>query len=284
DRDLTNIFLVQDEVVGKIASALAGVLPSGGKLAKRRPTSLEAYDLFVRGRSLVTLSLEDTRAARPLLEKAIELDPGFAAAYAWLAMSHAMGWGYCGEGDEHRALAGLAAGQSMSLDPENADAHIVLGYLRALEGDLSEGVAEVEQGLRINPNHADGWVILADLRVMESRAVEGIECARNGFRLNPHPPGSYYWPLGWAQYGAGRYEEAAETLRNKSARGPGVRRILAAALAQLGRLAEAKEEARKFLLEFPNFSAQQWGRTQPFRNDADRQHFIEGYVKAGLPK
>jgi hypothetical protein len=74
-----------------------------------------------------------------------------------------------------------------------------------------------------------------------------------------------------------------ETLRHGSARGTGVGRILAAALAQLGRMTEAREEARKFLAEFPHFSAKNWGSTQPFRNDEDRQHFIDGYVKAGLP-
>jgi adenylate cyclase len=103
--------------------------------------------------------------------------------------------------------------------------------------------------------------------------VEGIECANNAFRLNPNPPGHYYWLLGFAQYAAGHYQDTVDTLSHPSASGPGKRRILAAALAQLGRISEAQEEARKFLLEFPNFSSQQWGNTQPFRNDADRQHF-----------
>jgi TolB-like protein len=167
DRDLIDIFLMQDEVVGKIVSALSGALPSAHSLPKRRATSLEAYELFVHGRSLVSLSFQDTRAARRLLEKAIELDPGFAEAYAWLAMSHHFGSIYCGEGEEHRMLARSAARQAMSLDPENADAHIVLGYVRAYEGELSEGVAEFEHGLRINPNHADGWAMLTNLRVLE---------------------------------------------------------------------------------------------------------------------
>jgi TolB-like protein len=285
DRDLADFFVVQDEVVGKIVSALAGALPSAGSLPKRRAANLEAYELFVRGRSLISLSLHDTREARQLLEKAIELDPGFAEAHAWLAYSHHFGWTYCGEAvEEHRALARAGARDAVALDPKNADAHIVLGYLRSYEGELAEGVAEFEVGLRINPNHADGWVLLSDLRVLEGRAAEAIDCARNGFRLNPHPPGNYYWPLGWAQYAAGRYQDAVETLRHDSARAPGVRRILAAALAQLGRMTEARKEARKFLLEFPHFSAKQWGTTQPFCNDADRQHFIDGYVKAGLPE
>jgi adenylate cyclase len=138
--------------------------------------------------------------------------------------------------------------------------------------------------LRVNPNHAEGWRLLADLRVFEGRAAEAVDCARNGFRLNPYPPGNYYWMLGWTQYAAGRYQEAVDTLRHEAADGAGVRRTLAGALAQLGRMSEAQEEARKFLLEFPNFSARQWGSTQPFRNDADRQHFIDGYLKAGLPE
>jgi len=285
DRDLADIFVVQDEVVNKIVSALAGTLPSARALPKRRAIDMEAYDLFVRGRSLAMLSLEDTRAARPLLEKAIEIHPTFAEAQAWLAMSYHFGFLFCGEPeDKHRPLARSAAERAVSLDPENPDALVIHGLLRGYDGELSEGTAEIEQGLRINPNHADGWILLADLRVCEGRAAEGIECARNSLRLNPHPPGSFYWHFGWALYAAGRYEDAVETLRHRSARGPGVHRILAAALAQLGRMTEAREEARKFLSEVPDFSASRWGSTQAFRNEADRQHFIDGYVKAGLPK
>jgi len=73
-------------------------------------------------------------------------------------------------------------------------------------------VAELEVGLRINPNHADGWALLADVRVLEGRAAEAIDCAGDAFRLNPHPPGNYYWPLGWAHHAMGRYQDAMETL------------------------------------------------------------------------
>ncbi|MCA1443731.1 tetratricopeptide repeat protein [Ensifer sp. IC4062] len=285
DRDLADIFALQDEVVGKVISALAHALPTAKPLPKRRVTDLEAYDLFVRGRSLATQSLRETRAARPLLARAIEIDPGFAGAHAWLAMSHHFDALYYGEPiDEHRAAARTAAAKAVEIDPENADAHIVLGYLRAYEGEFEAGVAEFEQGLRLNPNHSAGWAHLADLRVFEGRATEAVECAENSFRLNPYPPGDHYSFLGWAQYAAGRYRDAVETLRHPQAGGPGSKRNLAAALAQLGCIEEARAAAREFLSEFPNFSARQWGKTQPFRNDADRQHFIEGYIKAGLPE
>ncbi|HVO03886.1 MAG TPA: adenylate/guanylate cyclase domain-containing protein [Candidatus Cybelea sp.] len=283
DRDLADIFVVQDEVVSEIVRALAGRLAAAQVLPRRRTTSLEAYELFVNGRMLTAISPEDNKRARPLLEKAIELDPEFAEAHAWLAMSHHFGWIYLGESEEHSRLARTSAEKAVSLDPDNPDAHIVLGYVWAYEDDLAAGVAEFEKGLRINPNHAAGWSLLGDLRTLEGRPLEGMDCVRKAFRLNPHPWGDYYWLLGWCQYAARQYQDAVETLSHESARGPGVGRILAAALAQLGRMPEARVQADQFLRQYPDFSAQRWGRKQPFRNEADRRHFIEGYVKAGLP-
>src|SRR5262245_55824720 len=106
DRDLADVFVVQDEVVGKIVSALAGALPATLSAPKRRATNLEAYDLFVRGRSLVLGSLQATQEARSFLRKAIALDPEFAVAYAWLALSHFFGSEWYGEpSEEHRMLA-----------------------------------------------------------------------------------------------------------------------------------------------------------------------------------
>src|SRR5215470_5792539 len=265
DRDLADVFLLQDEIVGKIVSALAGVLPSARPIARQRATSLEAYDLFVRGRVLVTQSVESNREARPLLQRSIELDPGFADAHAWLAMSHTWSWSYWGEAPEtHRSLGLAAAQRAVSLDPENAGAHAILGYVLIHEGKPDSGAAELTTALQINPNHADAWSFLGVLKVGEGRAVEGIDDLRKAFRLNPHPPGWYYWHLGMIQYAAGRYEDAAETLRHEATHRSGSQRILAASLAQLGRIEEAKVEAAQFLAAHPRFSTQRWADTQPY--------------------
>jgi TolB-like protein/Tfp pilus assembly protein PilF len=285
DRDLADIFSLQDEVVGRIVSALAGLLPSARPVPRQRATNLEAYDLFVRGRVMVTQSAESNRAARPLLEKSIELDPGFADAHAWLAMSHLWGWSYWGEPLEpHRSLAHEAAQRAVSLDPENAGAHAILGHVLLQNGKLDVGTADLMTALRIDPNHADAWAFLGVMKAFEGDAIEGVDELRKAFRLNPHPPGWYYWHLGVVEYAAGRYEEAVETLRHESTHRSGSQRILAASLAQLGRIEEAKVEAAQFLAAHPQFSAQHWADTQPFQREADRQHFIEGYLKAGLPK
>lgn len=283
DRELADVFAVQDEVVGKIVGALSALLPAAAPLPRRRSTTIEAYDLFVRGRSMATQTPQSCKASRPLLEQAIALDPAFAPAHAWLALSHHFGWIYCGEPVEHRDLARAAAKRAAALDPENADARIVLGYLRVYDGELDEGAAEFEAGLRLNPNHAEGWSLLADVRVFQGRTQEAVDCAATAFRLNPHPPFDFYWLYGWALYAAGRYAEAVEKLRHPGAGGAGNGRVLAAALAQLGRLDEAGAEARRFLAQHPEFRAGEWAKTQPFRNAADRDHFVQGYLKAGLP-
>ncbi len=284
DRDLADIFVLQDEVVGRIVSALSGVLPSARTIARQRATNLEAYDLFVRGRVLVTQSLEGNRAARPLLEKSIELDPGFADAYAWLAISHVFGWSYFGEATEtHGSPALVAAQRAVSLDPENAGAHAILGYVMFLESGPDAGDAELAAAVQMNPNHADAWAFLGPMKAFAVSPVEGIDCLRKAFRLNPHPPGWYYWHLGLVEYAAGRYEDAVQTLRHESTHRSGSQRVLAASLAQLGRMEEAKAEARQFLAAHPHFSTREWASIQPFR-EADRQHFVDGYLKAGLPK
>lgn len=285
DRNLSDIFELQDEVVSKIVDALATTLPAGRPSVSRRATNLEAYDLFVHGRALVTQLAEDNRTARPLLERSIELDPNYAEAHAWLAVSHHFSWAYWGEPMEpHRSLSRVIAGRAVSLDPDNAVAHGILGDILIYDHKPEEGEAELATALRINPSHADALTFWGQLKAFEAEAEKGIDLIREALRLNPHPPGWYYWLLGLAQYAARRYDDAITTLRNDATHQMGSRRILAASLAQMGRIEEARAEAQQFLDANPHFSMEYWGATQPFRYEADRAHFIEGYLKAGLPK
>jgi tetratricopeptide (TPR) repeat protein len=259
-------------------------MPAGQPVARKRASNIDAYDLFVRGRVLAAQSSGNSKEGRLLLEASIKRDPGFADAHAWLAYCYHVAWLYRGEPPEpHRGLARAAAERAVSLEARNADAHWCLGLVRAYDLELDAGVAEFETALRINPNHADAWAYMTDVMVFDGRAMEGIECARNALRLNPYPPPIYHWFLGFAQYAAGRYEDAVETLLLEATRRTDSQRILAASLAQLGRIEEAKVEARQFLIGNSDFTVRHWSGTQPFRHEADRRHFVDGYLKAGLP-
>ena len=159
---------------------------------------------------------------------------------------------------------------------------VMCGVLQT--GDTFPSVRALSQALRINPNNADAWAFLGQLSAFEGKATDGIGHLRKALQLNPHPPGWYYWLLGLAQYAARHYDDAVETLRHEATHRLGSQRILAASLAQLGRMQEARTEAGQFLAANRGFSIQHWAATQPFRHEADRQHFIHGYVQAGLPR
>jgi TolB-like protein len=286
DGDLASVFRLQDEVVRKIVAGLADVLPLGRahETAPRRRTTIEAYDFLVRGRVLVMHSPTGNELARTLLTRAAELDPHLAEAYAWLAVSHYNAAIHYGEDfNANQALGRAYAQKAMSLNMSDPMAHSVLGFAWLCEGLLEEADAAFQTALRINPNHADTMVNLANLRVLQGQPHEAVKLAENALRLNPYPPGWYYWDIGFAYYAAGLYTQAVRVLRKEEVGRLPAKRILAASLAQLGQLSEAHKEASRFLEINPGFLASSWAASQPFRRDEDRQHFVDGYIKAGLP-
>jgi TolB-like protein len=286
DGDLADVFQLQDQVVRKVVAALASVPPLGPVLdaSPRRRTTIEAYDFLVRGRVLVMHSPAGNDLARTFLAKAAELDPDLAEAYAWLAVSHYNAAIQYGEDFDANQVLGLNYVQkAMSLDTSDPMAHSVLGFAWLCEGKLEEAESAFQTALRINPNHADTMVNMANLRVLQGQPHDAVELAENALRLNPYPPGWYCWDLGFAYYAAGHYTQAVRILRKEEVGRLPAKRILAASLAQLGLLTEAHEEARRFLEINPGFLASRWAATQPFRRDEDRQHFLDGYIKAGLP-
>jgi TolB-like protein len=288
DRDLAEIFRLQDEVVQRIVTALSDVLAAAPAMISRRAANLEAYDLFVRGRALVAQLAEGNRRARPLLQRSIELDPGFAEAHAWLAMSHHFSWAYWGEAKEHHLIPALTAAQrAVSLDAENAVAHAILGDVLIFDGRPDEGAAELAAALRLNPNHADAWAFLGELKAFQGSPTEGIADLRKALRLNPHPPDGTIgfldllstWQVdtrmpskrfdtrqltGWGRNGFWQRAGAARTARRGQARGGGISRI----------------EPAYFRMSGTGLSA-----TQPFGTKKDGSILTERLRKgAGLPK
>lgn len=283
DRSLDDIFAVQDEVTAKIVEALLGRLHA--PLARNRPRNIEAYDLCVRARRLMDDTPQSAREAHLMLTRAISLDPDYAEAHRWLAMNHWMGWVHSGGPTEAgRGTALELAGRAVVLDPNDAGCRWILAYLLAYEGRFDEADAEFATAIKLDPNEADTFAALSDILVLAGRVEEGLDAIGKAFRLNPHPASWYYLALGQAQYAAGQYEAAVETLRRGEAYGTSARRFLAASLAQLDRLDEARAEAELFLVGNPDFTTRHWAATEPFRDQATLAHFVDGFRRAGLPE
>ncbi len=282
DRSLDDVFLVQDEVAAKIVEALAGRLIQ--RLPRKRPKSMEAWDCCVMARRLNEQSPQAALEARVLLERALEIDPDYAEAHRWLAANLWNGWVYWGEPIEPtRRLSSEHAERAIALDPDNSGCHWVRGTVLQYERRFEEAEQEFAKALELDPNDADCWAVKSDLSMMNGYPERALEEVEKAFRLDP-AVNWYHLLKGQAQYALSRYEEAASTLRQELTYRIHARRYLAASLAQLGRIDEARHEAKLFMATNPGFRVSYWMATQPFQDRAILEKIVEGYRKAGLPE
>ena len=269
----------------KIAGNLGETSLPVARIERYRPSNLEAYDLCMRGREAWRISDESGIKAIPLFERAIELDSHYPEAYRWLAMSHNFSWVLFGKQSQPaRELAMQYANKAVELDPLDSSSHFVLAVVLTYDRRWDEANSAYDVALRLNPNNADAWADISDLRIMEGNGREAIAACERAFRLNPRPAAYYYLQLGQAQFAAGDYESAIKTLRNEATYRTESRRFLAAALAMLGRMEEARDEGRLFAASNPQFSISRWVEVQPFRDLKTRDRFVEAFRLAGLPE
>ncbi len=288
DRDLADIFELQDEVTRRIVATLAGKL---GESERRRARSgqtenLEAYDCVLRGRELwEQFTPEANREARRLYEKAIALDRDYARAYAGLAwtylVEHSERWVGPEEQPLERALA--YARQGVEVNPASHSNHLALGQVCLSNGLHDEALEALETAIALNPNDADGYAFLARALSFAGRPEEAIELVEKAQRLNPAAPRWYALNLGMALYLARRYDDAVAAFRKGRPLGDVGYRWLAAAYGQLGREQDAKAAAAEYLKLTPDFSLARHLEMLQFQHAEDREHYADGLRKAGLP-
>jgi tetratricopeptide (TPR) repeat protein len=289
DRELQDIFAVQDEVAKKIMFALKVTLTPEEHTRFRRASThnLDAYDYFLRGKEQhLRFTKEAHVQARQLFEKAIAIDPQYAEAYASLAFIHWQAWIWQWNQDP-RGLdwAFDSAQRAVALNDSLSIAHALLGHLYLFKKQHEQAIAKVERAILLDPNDAESYAWLGQILNYSGRPEETVGLMEKAMRLNPHYPEYYPSILGFAYRLLGQYEEAIAAQKSAVTRNPDFlsgHTVLAVLYSELGREEEARAEVAEMLRISPQFSLKVYGQRMPFKNPADRERYIAALRKAGL--
>ncbi len=291
DRDLADVFAVQDEITDAIVAAIEPQLYAAEDVRARRkpPDSLDAWDLVMRALSHYwRVTRQDNVVAQALLEKATAIDPHYGQAHGVLATTHTFG-AHMGWDDMARIapIAEDAAARAIESDSDDPWAHFALGAVYLFARQFDRSLAEFEFALRLNPNFslAQGYFGLT-LAYM-GRWEEADLAARRALRLSPRDPFSaiYCGINSYAQYVGRNYRDAMELARRGillRADFVGAHRVLTAAAGMAGEKAVAAAALEELRRVQPNISLSWLAREMPIMRDADRAHYVEGFRRAGL--
>ena len=291
DRDLSDVFALQDEITEAIVAAIEPQLYAAENFRAQRkpPDSMDAWDLVMRALSHYwRVTRQDNVVAQALLEKATAIDPSYGQALGLLAASHTfsahMGWADMATVVPIAERAALAAIRADSEDPW---AHYALGSVCLFTRRFDNSLAEFEVALRLNPNFslAQGYYGLTLSYC--GRWEEADLAARRALRLSPRDPFSavYYGIAAYAQFVGRNYEEAMRLSREGiRQRGDfvGAHRVLTAAAAMAGQDDVAKSALQELRRAQPNISLGWIASQMPIKLEADREHYLEGFRRAGL--
>jgi TolB-like protein/cytochrome c-type biogenesis protein CcmH/NrfG len=291
DRDLTDVFAVQDEITEAIVAAIEPQIHAAEDFRARRkaPNSLDAWDLVMRALSHYwRVTRQDHLVAQALLEKAIAIDPDYGQALSVLSTSHMfgvhLGWADIVTAAPIAERAALAAIQADSEDPW---AHNALGSVYFSTRRLDNSLAEFELALQLNPNFslAQGYYGLA--LSYGGRWQEAYEAAQRAIRLSPRDPSSaiYYGIAAYAQFVGKNYLEAINLSREAiRQRGDltGAYRVLTVAAGMLGQTEVASTALRELRRAQPNISLAWIASQLPWKLESDREHYLEAFRRAGL--
>ncbi|HEV8646028.1 MAG TPA: adenylate/guanylate cyclase domain-containing protein [Burkholderiales bacterium] len=289
DRDFVDLFELQDELTRAIVATLPGRLGGAEEERVRRkpPRDMAAFDYLIAGKILHhRATREDNAEALRLLDKAIELDPRFAQAYAWKActIGQAMTRGFGDNPRELEARAVEAVNKALALDENDVECHRLMCEVCMERHQLDQAVVHNDRALRLNPNDPRIVAQKGELLTWLGKPGEGEEWLRMASSLDPHGTHTRAHLLGRALFGSRRYAEALEAFKQIGAPRYSHLAFLAACHAQLVQDAEAREQAAAVLRLRPDFGIKRFVRTLPYREMNDRNHLEEALRKAGLPE
>ena len=289
DRDLEDIFAIQDEISQTIVATLPGRVEAARRArAARKPTdNMAAYELVLGAKVLHHRSRRQSNAdALDMIGRAIEIDPRYAHAHAWkaciLGQARISGWVEDAEAAWNEIVKDVQI--ALALDENDSDVHRILAAVHVTHHEFDKAVFHQDRAFALNPNDDLIVVQKGELLTWLGQPEEGIAWIEKAMRLNPYHPERFWNHLGRAYFVARRYPEAVAAFQKVSAPDHGHHAFLAAASAQNGDGVAAKAHVAQVLALEPSFSIANHLETMHYANGGDRDHHRDALVKAGLPE
>ncbi|MEE9509792.1 MAG: adenylate/guanylate cyclase domain-containing protein [Candidatus Bathyarchaeia archaeon] len=289
DRDLEDIFALQDEVTEKIVAALSVKLTEDEqkRLLRKYTDDMKAYDYYLRGLEYYhRMTGEANIQARQMLERAVDSDPEFAAAYAYLGLTHWADWALWGS-QEPQTLerAFELAKKAIALDDQQPEGHALLGEIYLWKKQYEQSIAEMNKAIAIDPNAFDGFARLASVLNFSGRPDEAIEFMNKAMKLNPVYPVWYPFNIGHAYFLKGQYEEAIVIMKRVIDRNPNFLppyAFLAVSYVELKQEKEAHSVATELKRLNPNHSFVDSLKRIPYKDEAILERIFYNLRKAGV--
>jgi adenylate cyclase len=289
DRELADIFAVQDELTTAIAAILPGRVEAAtrARAGRKPPDNMAAYECALAAKVLHHRSTrEDNAQALRLIERAIELDRNYGHAHAWRACILGQQWIYSWCEDKDATWIQLAEELkvALALDDNDSDVHRILAALNINKNEFDKAAYHQGRALSLNPN--DDLIVVqhGELLTWLGQPEEGIEWIRKAMRLNPYHPARFWYHLARAFFAARRYAEAVDAIQHITAPDHVSLALLAAAYAQMGNQAAAAEHALEVVKRMPGWHADKdYLPMLHYKRESDLAHHREAVLKAGLP-
>ncbi|NIM98214.1 MAG: tetratricopeptide repeat protein [candidate division Zixibacteria bacterium] len=293
DRDLEDIFAVQDEITQSIVTSVGPeFLSAEMQRAQRKDVrSLDAWECVMRASSHHSrYTKQDVAEAQRLLRKAINLDPLSAGAFCLLAFTHLMQaqFGWSESVNQSIQEAAKAAQRAVAIDDRDAWAHTALGMVDLISRRYEDTIRRLEKAIDLNPSLANAHGALGQALALSGEYEAAVGQINKAIRLSPRDPFMVYWVahLGLAAFAVERYDEAREwgvkTVR-ENPQFPGGYRLLAASYGQLDRKKEAQTALKEVLRLLPGMTIEDVRKQVPFKKPNDLERYLDGLRKAGLP-
>jgi adenylate cyclase len=288
DRQLEDIFAIQDEMTRAIVATLPGRMEAAthDRAKRKRTDNMAAYECVLTAKVLHHRSTRDDNAqAQRLLDRAIALDPNYGHAHAWKGCVLGQTWvhDWCADRDATMRQVFAEVEVALGLDDNDADVHRILAALSLMRKDHDKAAYHQERALALNPNYDLVVVQQGELLTWLGQPEEGIDWIRKAMRLNPCHPERFWSHLGRACYCAEQYAEAAEAFSRITRPDHTHHAFLAASFAQMGNAVAATAHTAEVIKREPKFSVAGYLTTQHYKREIDRQRHADGLLKAGLP-